>query len=62
MVEWSGVFDTHEVIGDAVALEMYLVGSFVNDAEYSLPADWGFSSNQVRYSAVEVGSGSGLPT
>ena len=59
--EWSGVFDTHEVIGDAVALEMYLVGSFVNDAEYSLPADWGFSSNQVRYSAVEQGAGSGLP-
>ena len=42
--------------------EMYLTGTFVNAAEYTLESEWSFSSNQIRYSAVEVGSGSGLPT
>ena len=57
---WTGVFDTGDVIGDPVALELYLVGTFVNPNEYTLPAEWSFSSNQVRYSAVEAGFGSGL--
>ena len=59
---WFGVFDTQDAIGKGVALELYLTGTFVNPSEYTLPGEWGFSSNEVRYSAVEDGSGSGLPT
>ena len=57
---WTGVFDTEDVIGEPVALELYLVGSFVNPNEYTLPGEWSFSSNRVHYAAVEAGFGSGL--
>ena len=59
---WTGVFDTRAVIGKPVKLGMYLVGSFVNPDEYTLPGEWGFSVDRVQYSAVEEGYGSGLPT
>ena len=60
--EWSGVFNTSRVMGEPVNLDMRLIGTFVNPAEFTLESEWDFSSNQVRYSAVEVGSASGLPT
>ena len=37
---WTGVFDTREVMGKPLQLEMYLVGSFVNASEYTLPGQW----------------------
>ena len=57
---WTGVFDTSAVMGKPLNLEMYLVGNFVNPDEYTLPAQWDFATDQVRYSAVEEGYGSGL--
>ena len=59
---WTGVFDTSEVMGKPVRLEMYLVGRFVNPDEYTLPGEWAFSIDRVQYSAVEEGYGSGRPT
>ena len=58
---WTGVFDTREVMGKPLKLEMYLVGSFVNASEYTLPGQWSFTIDQVKYAAVEEGYGSGLP-
>ena len=55
------MFDTREVMGKPLKLEMYLVGSFVNPSEYTLPGEWSFSIDRVQYSAVEEGYGSGLP-
>ena len=57
---WTGVFDTSEKLGKPLKLEMYLLGNFVNASEYTLPGEWDFTIDQVKYAAVEEGYGSGL--
>ena len=39
---WSGAFDTRRSLGRSVALELYLLGAFVNVNEFTLPATWEF--------------------